>query len=53
MSGPINSVVNSGRNAEDHKQAFKSVKEWLSLHYGDWEVINPCEVGTTCVDPSW
>jgi hypothetical protein len=51
LSGPINSRVRSGRVADDHKKAFADLKLWLGRHYGNWEVINPCEVGTTCIDP--
>lgn len=51
MSGPINSPVSSGRTAEDHKAAFTDLKQWLKRNMGNWEVINPCEIGTTCLDP--
>lgn len=51
MSGPINSPVSSGRTAEDHKRSFAELGAWLKRHYGNWEVVNPCEIGTTCVDP--
>jgi hypothetical protein len=52
MSGPINSPVSSGRKAEDHKQAFDDLKVWLKANYGNWETVNPCEIGTTCLDPN-
>lgn len=51
MSGPINSPVPSGRVAEDHKAAFKALREWLLYRMPDWDTVNPCELGTTCLDP--
>lgn len=48
LSGPINSNVGDGLDVEERKQAFADLKDWLKRNYGNWDVVNPCEVGTTC-----
>jgi hypothetical protein len=48
LSGPINSDVGDGMSVEEHQAAFSDLKAWLKRNMGHWEVVNPCEVGTTC-----
>jgi hypothetical protein len=48
LSGPINSDVGDGLDKDDHKEAFADLARWLKQNYGNWEVVNPCEVGPNC-----
>lgn len=47
LSGPINSPI-PGFTVADCRQAFDDLEAWLGKNYGNWEVISPLKVGTSC-----
>lgn len=51
LSGPINSTTPDGLDSAGHKEVFADVQRFMGRNYGNWQIVNPVEVGTKCVDP--